>query len=77
MDTKGRKDLLDQNTNSYKPDKYGQALVSRAAQNGHERTARLLRDRADLFPRYAASPQITELFSLASLSYLNPLSKDL
>ena len=53
------------------------AKVSRAAQNGHERTARLLQDQADLVPRYAASPQITDLFSLVSLSYLNPLSKDL
>ena len=76
MGTKSRKDLLDQNTNSYKLDKYGQALVSRAVQNGYERTARLPRDRAALVPRYAASPQITDL-SLAPLSYLNPLSKDL
>lgn len=54
--------LLERNEiNPDTPDKYDQTPLSRAVRNGDERMVELLRDRAGFIPRYAASPQPTDL----------------
>ena len=55
--------LLERNdTNPAKPNKYGQALVSKDAQGVHDRMAQRPQDQADFIHRYATNLPPTELF---------------